>query len=57
MGDGSDNIKGIKGVGIKTMQSKFPMLLSNDTIGLEDILDYLMHLQKMSGIFTKLLFK
>jgi hypothetical protein len=40
MGDGSDNIKGIKGIGIKTMQSKFPMLLSNDTIGLEDILDY-----------------
>ena len=40
MGDGSDNIKGINGVGIKTLQSKFPLLLESERVGLEDILSY-----------------
>jgi 5'-3' exonuclease len=40
MGDGSDNIKGINGVGIKTLQSKFPMLLEEKTITLEELLDF-----------------
>jgi len=40
MGDASDNIKGINGIGIKTLQSKFPLLLEDSTVGLEDILTY-----------------
>ena len=40
MGDGSDNIKGINGIGIKTLQSKFPLLLEDKTISLDEILTY-----------------
>lgn len=40
MGDGSDNIKGINGVGIKTLQSKFPLLLEPERVGLDEILQY-----------------
>jgi 5'-3' exonuclease len=40
MGDNSDNIKGIKGVGIKTLQSKLPQLLGEETLSLEDVLDF-----------------
>lgn len=40
MGDNSDNIKGIKGVGIKTLQSKLPQLLGEETISLEEVLDF-----------------
>lgn len=40
MGDGSDNIKGINGIGIKTLQSKFPLLLEDATASIEDVLDY-----------------
>lgn len=40
MGDGSDNIKGINGIGIKTLQGKFPLLLEGATVSLEEILDY-----------------
>jgi 5'-3' exonuclease len=40
MGDGSDNIKGINGVGIKTLQAKLPLLLENRTVTLEELLDF-----------------
>jgi len=40
MGDNSDNIKGIKGIGIKTLIGKYPMLLEENTKTLEDIIDY-----------------
>ena len=40
MGDGSDNIKGINGVGIKTLQAKLPLLLEDRTVTLEELLDY-----------------
>lgn len=40
MGDGSDNIKGINGIGIKTLQRKFPMLLEDKIISIEDVLEY-----------------
>lgn len=40
MGDGSDNIKGINGIGIKTLQSKFPLLLDDKIIAVEDVLHY-----------------
>ena len=40
MGDGSDNIKGINGVVIKTLQAKLPLLLEDRTVTLEELLDY-----------------
>ena len=40
MGDGSDNIKGINGIGMKTLQSKFPLLLGEETVSLEEVLTY-----------------
>ena len=40
MGDSSDNIKGINGIGIKTMQSKFPILLEDKRITLDESIDY-----------------
>ena len=40
MGDGSDNLKGINGVGIKTLQAKLPLLLEDRTVTLEELLDY-----------------
>jgi DNA polymerase-1 len=40
MGDSSDNIKGINGVGIKTLQSKFPILLEDTVISLDELLDF-----------------
>ena len=40
MGDASDNIKGINGIGIKTMQSKFPVLLEDKHITLDAMLEY-----------------
>jgi 5'-3' exonuclease len=39
-GDASDNIKGIKGIGIKTMQTKLPILFESDTVDLPTLLDY-----------------
>lgn len=40
MGDGSDNIKGVNGVGIKTLQAKFPLLLEDTKHSLEDVMAY-----------------
>ena len=40
MGDASDNIKGINGIGIKTMQTKFPILLEDKHITLDEMLEY-----------------
>jgi len=40
MGDASDNIKGINGIGIKTMQSKFPILLEANQISLDELFEY-----------------
>jgi len=40
MGDTSDNIKGVNGIGIKTLQAKLPLLLDEKTASLEDVLAY-----------------
>lgn len=40
MGDNSDNIAGIKGIGIKTLQKKFPILLEDTRYSVEDVIDY-----------------
>ena len=39
-GDDSDNIPGIKGMGFKTAAKKFPMLGSDETIILQDLLNF-----------------
>lgn len=39
-GDPSDNIPGVKGVGFKSVAKKFPMLGSDETIVLQDLLDF-----------------
>lgn len=40
MGDASDNIKGINGIGIKTMQKKLDILLSESRYDIDGILEY-----------------
>jgi DNA polymerase-1 len=55
MGDGSDNIKGINGVGIKTLQSKFPLLLESERVGLEDILSYCKARQNEHKVYQNVL--
>jgi DNA polymerase-1 len=44
-GDDSDNIPGVKGLGFKSVAKKFPMLASDDTIILQDLISY-SHTQK-----------
>jgi 5'-3' exonuclease len=44
-GDDSDNIPGVKGLGFKSVAKKFPMLGSDDTIILQDLINY-SHTQK-----------
>ena len=39
-GDDSDNIPGVKGLGFKTVAKKFPMLGGDETIILQELLDY-----------------
>jgi len=39
-GDVSDNIKGVKGLGFKTVAKKFPMLSLKDSFLLEDLISY-----------------
>jgi len=40
MGDSSDNIKGIKGIGIKTLQAKLPLIFGMNTVSLDEVLEY-----------------
>lgn len=39
-GDGSDNIPGVKGCGFKTVAKRFPFLLENKDVLLQDVIDY-----------------
>lgn len=39
-GDPSDNVPGVKGIGFKSVAKKFPMLGSDETIILQDVIDY-----------------
>ena len=40
LGDKSDNIGGVNGIGEKTIQSKFPILTENRKISVEELLEY-----------------
>jgi DNA polymerase-1 len=39
-GDKSDNIKGVRGVGEKTLLKKFPLLFENVSVTIDDVLNY-----------------
>ena len=40
VGDKSDNLEGVKGLGLKTMAKRFPFLSENKDYGLEDIMSH-----------------
>ena len=48
LGDTSDNIKGVKGIGVKTLQSQIPILFEDKKITIEDIDDYIDTIDKPS---------
>lgn len=52
MGDSSDNIKGINGIGIKTLQSKFPLLLEDKTASLDDVIEYATDRKDTHKVYT-----
>ena len=39
-GDGSDNIPGVRGTGIKTLQRRLPILFEDKTISVDDVIEY-----------------
>lgn len=39
-GDDGDNVPGLQGMGFKTVAKKFPMLASDETLVLQDLIDY-----------------
>lgn len=55
MGDSSDNIKGVKGVGVKTLQKEFPCLLNNTHVNIEEIYRQCEQVKKQKKIHTTIL--
>lgn len=55
MGDGSDNIKGVNGIGIKTLQSKFPLLLEDVKYSLDDVLEYAANRKDEHNVYKKVI--
>jgi DNA polymerase-1 len=55
MGDSSDNIKGVKGVGIKTLQKEFPMLMNSSTVPIEEIYDHCDSNSKKKKVYRTIL--
>jgi 5'-3' exonuclease len=49
-GDGSDNIPGIKGAGIKSLEKRLPILFGDKELQISDVIDYI----KNNGDKTKL---
>lgn len=52
-GDASDNIPGVKGLGYKTVSSKFPFLAKEESIILQDLLNYAASHASESGIYKR----
>jgi len=52
-GDDGDNVPGVKGLGYKTVSKKFPMLGSDDTILLQEVIDYSSSHRTESAIYKR----
>lgn len=52
-GDDGDNVPGVKGLGFKTVAKKFPMLASDDTILLQEVLDFAAAHRDESFVFKR----
>jgi 5'-3' exonuclease len=50
VGDPSDNLKGVKGVGFKTLVKNFPLLSENKFISIDEILNLNTELEKKSNL-------
>lgn len=57
VGDQSDGIKGIKGVGFKTMLKHFPQLKEDTFISVEDIIQETKNLQSNSSVVKEIILK
>jgi DNA polymerase-1 len=55
LGDNSDNLKGVKGLGIKTVVSQFPKLVDNPAMDLEYVFDICEKNIEGKKIFSKIL--
>lgn len=58
-GDQSDNIKGVRGVGLKSLAAKCPLLIREETVTIDELLDYCQEKVnaggKALGVYQKLL--
>ena len=55
VGDKSDNLEGVRGLGLKTMAKRFPFLSENKDYGLEDILTHAENNKNKVQAFQKVL--
>jgi len=55
VGDKSDNLEGVRGLGLKTMAKRFPFLSENKDYGLEDILTHAENNKNKVKAFQKVL--
>jgi len=55
VGDKSDNLEGVRGLGLKTMAKRFPFLSENKDYGLEDILTHADNNKNKVKAFQKVL--
>jgi len=53
-GDTSDNIPGIKGVGVKTLQKKLPILFEDKKLTLDELIQHIKDLNDESKIITNI---
>ena len=53
-GDPSDNIPGIKGIGVKTLKKRLPILFDDKKITIEDLLDYVKNTDDTSKVIKEI---
>ena len=55
VGDASDNIKGVKGVGLKTVAKRLPFLIEEKSYSVKDVLSFSKDNEKTAKVFQKIL--
>ncbi len=55
VGDKSDNLNGVRGIGLKTLKNKMPFLAKSEPILLEQLFEYCSEHSMSSGTFGKIL--